>query len=135
MYTRDWKLLFLPFSVTELNISYILISSQNHLKDLKETPQIPAKNRGFKKTRYLAHKTQKMATAALEQAVNMLTFDGDFQMIQPLWEVVANFAVDFSVVLSFTAVAQNVFGGNFKNTIFEKSIPTPRPFIDWITKY
>ena len=55
-----------------------------------------------------------MATAPFQQAVNLLAFDGDFQMIQPLWEVIANFAVDLSVALSFAAVAKNFFGGNFK---------------------
>ena len=53
-----------------------------------------------------------MAMTALEQAMDLLDFEGDFKLVQPWWDILANFALDFTLMLSLTAVTTNLFGGN-----------------------
>ena len=59
-----------------------------------------------------------MAMTGLQQAFDLLNFEGDFRLIQPWWDVLANFALDFTLMLSLTAVTTNLFGGNLNDIYF-----------------
>jgi len=50
--------------------------------------------------------------AFMGQALELIGFEDDFQMVQPWWDVLSEFAVDFAVMLALTSVTTDLFEGS-----------------------
>ena len=49
--------------------------------------------------------------AFMQQALQLVGFEEDFQMVQPWWDVLSECAVDFAVMLALTSVTTDLFEG------------------------
>ena len=47
----------------------------------------------------------------MEKALELVSVEDDIQMVQPWWDVLTDFAVDFAVMLSLSSITTDLFEG------------------------